>query len=328
MPYASGLNSSQFSAIEPDERHVFLYSAALRMNSVPEDTVVKLSVKSTDSVGDFVKQALSPDLQSIDRQIGQELFVNTREARHIRSGRRGNMLCYKTPGGRYSPLYYDMAQQPHLLISGMTESGKSVVIHGILHALLTMHSPTTARLVLVDPHIVELAQYQGLPHALAYTNNPMEFASVLRRVLDILIERYHTMSARSSRQYDGAHMYVVIDELGDMEAAQRKEVQPILQQILRNGRAARIHVIAATKYRLSDVMPAIAKINFVARVGLHTKSVLDSIAMIDTGGCETLPVGEGIYVRPEGRDRCTLPMIPESEIGRLISYWTSPQCMS
>ncbi len=238
------------------------------------------------------------------------------------------MVRYRTPGGRYSSLYYDMAQQPHLLITGMTESGKSVVIHGILHALLTMHTPATARLVLVDPHIVELAQYQDVPHTLAYVNDPMKFAPVLRRVLGVLTERYLTMSTRSVRQYDGAHLYVVIDELADMKEAQRKEVEPILQQILRNGRAARIHVIAATKYRLSDVMPAITKINFVARVGLHTRSVLDSIAVIDSGGCETLPVGEGIYVKPEGRVRCTLPMVSESEIGQLISYWTSPQCMS
>lgn len=236
---------------------------------------------------------------------------------------------YRTPAGQYSPLYYNMAQQPHLLIAGATGSGKSVVINGILHALLMNHSPATCRLILIDPKRVELVQYKQLPHVLTYASEPGEPARALRYAVQIMEDRFSEMQRTGARSYNGSHVYIIIDELADLMLTDKKTVQPLIQRICQLGRAARVHLIAATQCPLAKVIPTEIKCNMDARVGLRTRSAQDSRNILGVSCCENLPrYGQGYYMTPEGMDRYQLPMIPDTMLNALIAYWTSKACVA
>ena len=239
------------------------------------------------------------------------------------------MTSYRTPGGQYSTLYYDMAKQPHLLIAGATGSGKSVVINGILQALLTNHSPATCRLILIDPKRVELVQYKHLPHTVTYASEPGEPEKALKQAIAITEDRYQHMQKHGLRKWDGADVYVIIDELADLMTTDRKTIQPLLQRICQIGRAARVHVIAATQCPLATVIPTAIKVNFDSRVGLRCRSAQDSRNILGVSGCENLPrYGQGYYMTPEGMDRWTLPMFADDDLNALIDYWTSRACVA
>lgn len=239
------------------------------------------------------------------------------------------MPVYRTPGGRYSNLYADMMQQPHLLIAGATGSGKSVVINGIIHTILTLCSPAAARLILIDPKRVELVQYKKLPHAVCYASEPGEPARALHEALNITDNRYQQMQKRGLRKWDKGDVYVIIDELADLMTTDKKTIQPLLQRLCQIGRAAKVHVIAATQCPLASVIPTAIKVNFDSRVGLRCRSGQDSRNILGQTGCETLPrYGQGYYMRPEGLDRYTLHMFTDDELNALIDYWTSKVCVA
>ena len=234
---------------------------------------------------------------------------------------------YVTPGGEYWKLYDDMSKQPHLLIAGATGSGKSVVINGIMHAVLH-RSPNSAQLILIDPKRVELVQYKRLPHVVLYATEPEDRINALRRALEITDRRYQDMARKGLRKYDGSDIYVIIDELADMMTTDKKHVAPLLQRIAQIGRAARVHVIAATQCPLATVIPTEIKVNFDSRVGLRTRSAQDSRNILGVTGCETLPrYGQGYYMTPEGTSRYNIPMVSDGELAALIDYWTSRRCI-
>lgn len=236
---------------------------------------------------------------------------------------------YITPGGSVSTLYADMAKQPHLLIAGATGSGKSVVINGIIAYLLTGSAPTQADLILIDPKRVELVQYRAVPHCVYYASEPGEPAKALKRALAITEDRYRTMQTEGVRKYAGGHVYVIIDELADLMTTDKKNVQPLLQRLCQIGRAANVHVIAATQCPLASVIPTAIKCNFDSRVGLRTRSAQDSRNILGIAGCENLPrYGQGYYMTPEGIDRWNLPMIPDADLDRLVRWWTGPECLT
>lgn len=238
-------------------------------------------------------------------------------------------VSYRTPGGEYSPLYLDMAKQPHLLIAGATGSGKSVVINGIIHALLTTSSPARCRFILIDPKRVELSMYRGLPHVLLYASEPGEPARALQEAIRLIDSRYALMQQQGTRTYAGSDVYVIIDELADLMTTDKRTVQPLLQRIAQIGRAARVHLIAATQCPLASVIPTAIKCNLDSRVGLRTRSAQDSRNILGLPGCEQLPrYGQGYYMTAEGISRYQLPMFSDGQIQNLINYWTSAACIA
>lgn len=238
-------------------------------------------------------------------------------------------MRYLTPGGTYSRLYMDMATQPHLLIAGATGSGKSVVINGIIHALLTCNSPAKTRLVLIDPKRVELVQYRALPHVIAYASEPDEHVQALKKSIGIIEDRYRQMQKAGQRKFTGSDVYIIIDELADLMTTQKKEVMPLLQRICQIGRAANVHVIAATQCPLASILPTAIKVNFDSRVGLRCRSGQDSRNILGVTGCETLPrYGQGYYMRPEGIDRLRLPYYSDADLQALVNWWTSKRCIA
>lgn len=240
----------------------------------------------------------------------------------------GRKKAWRTPAGTTYTLYSDMAAQPHLLVAGATGSGKSVVINGIISTLL-FRAPSQAQLVLIDPKRVELVRYKDLPHTVRYASEPADMVQALQQALAITDRRYQDMQKARVLKYTGPDLYVVIDELADLMTTDKRHVQPLIQRLCQIGRAARVHVIAATQCPLAAVIPTPIKVNFDSRVALRTSCAQDSRNIIQQTGCELLPrYGQGFYRTPEGLDLWNIPMVPESTIMDLIRWWTSRQCVA
>lgn len=233
-----------------------------------------------------------------------------------------------TPSGRVCCLYEEMAAQPHLLIAGATGSGKSVLVNGIISTLL-YRSPESARFILIDPKRVELLRYRNLPHTLAHASEPDTMRAALAEAMRITDERYRDMAARGLLEYDGGHIYVIIDELADLMTTDKRRVLPLLQRLCQVGRAAHVHVIGATQCPLASVIPTAIKVNFSGIVGLRTATRQHSRNIIDRPGCELLPdpraagIAQGYYVRGALCELYNLPMVPAKETAALIDWWTS-----
>lgn len=234
-------------------------------------------------------------------------------------------MTYTTPGGSYSRLFADMADQTHLLIAGTTGSGKSTVIQGILHALL--HSdPTADRFIFIDLKKVELDEYRHIPHAVSYADDTQGAIQALQTALQYTDARYADMQRRGIRMYDGSHLYVIIDELADLLTTARKQAEPLIQRLCQIGRGARVHVIAATQH--IPMIPTAIRCNFDSRVALRTANAQDSRNIIYQTGAEKLPSpiiehrAMGYYMTAGNPILYEIPKTPEPERRRVINHWS------
>ena len=239
---------------------------------------------------------------------------------------------YYTPGGQVYTLYRELSERPHLLIAGATGSGKSVALNGIIHTLLTLHSPFQCQLVLIDPKKVELIQYSDLPHTARYASESIDIIRSLQWAVDETDRRFSCMQRDKVREYTGPHLYVIIDELADLMTAMKKDALPLLQRLAQIGRAARVHVISCTQNVLATTIPTTLKCNFSTILGLRTATAQQSRLLIAVPGCETLPdpkrEGKGYGFLRDGADlqKYPLHMYTDNEIQRLVDYWQSPAC--
>lgn len=228
---------------------------------------------------------------------------------------------WTTPTGDYFTLYKNMLSQPHLLIAGATGSGKSVIINGLVYTAL-YDSPAAVQFILIDPKRVELVDFKPLPHTIKYASEPGEMAQALEMAMEITEHRYKIMQGRHEKKFTGGALYVVIDELADLMTTNRRQVQPLIQRLAQIGRAANVHIIAATQCPLASVIPTPIKVNFDSRVALRTRSAQDSRNILGVGGCELLPrYGQGYYMTPDGLTLYNIPMTDQDEIQRLLTYW-------
>lgn len=241
---------------------------------------------------------------------------------------------YRVPGGSVYPLYIDLVKRPHLLIAGATGSGKSVVLNGIMHCLLCSYSPFECQFTLIDPKKVELIAYKDLPHTVQYASEPADMIRALQVSLDITEDRFRRMQADRVKEYQGGHLYVIIDELADLMTAQKKEALPLLQRLAQIGRAARVHVIACTQNVLAVTIPTVLKCNFSTILGLRTATAQQSRYLIASAGCELLPdpkrEGKGYAFLRDGADlqKYQIPKYEDEEIDDLVRYWTSEECIA
>lgn len=237
------------------------------------------------------------------------------------------MKTWTTPGGKINTLYQNMLGQPHLLVAGATGSGKSVVINAIIYTALArfpyfVNNPRNVGFILIDPKRVELSQYRNLPHTMRYSSEPNEMIDALHYAMDITESRYKDMQKAGINNYEGGHVYVIIDEFADLMTTNKKHVQPIIQRLAQIGRAANVHVILATQCPIAKVIPTEIKVNFDARVALRTRSAQDSRNILGTAGCEDLPrYGQAYYMTPESFDLWNIPMIPDAEISSRVQWW-------
>ena len=198
-----------------------------------------------------------------------------------------------------SILYYDIAQQPHLLIAGCTGSGKSVLLNGLICDLIKQ-PPTKVQLILIDPKRVELSRYAALPHCLAYACEPDAMANILEYSVELMMNRYDQMQRTQQRLFDGSDVYVLIDEFADLITTDKKRVLPLLMRLAQRGRAAKVHLFIATQRPTRDIVSGQIKVNMDSRIALRCPSAIDSRNIINVKGAETLPkYGKGYYLTPD-----------------------------
>lgn len=229
-----------------------------------------------------------------------------------------------TPAGTAQNLYLNMLKQPHLLIAGSTGSGKSVLINGIIYTSL-FYSPNRVELILIDPKRVELAAYKDLPHCIRYASEPRDMAAALTEAIDTMEQRYKVMQQQRAKEWDGGHLYIIIDEFADLMTTQKAETLPQLLRIAQLGRAARVHLIAATQRPTTDIINGQIKVNMDSRVALRCPTAQDSRNIIGIKCAETLPrYGYGYYTTPETMHPVLIqiPLTPPENIAARIKWWT------
>ena len=209
-------------------------------------------------------------------------------------------------------LYYDMIQQPHLLIAGATGSGKSVLVNQLLHTLLSYSMPG---LILIDCKGVELSEYRSYQNTLDYADSPAQAVKALEYAVDIMQSRYKQLQAAGLKKWNGADIYIIIDEFADLMTTSKKAVQPLIQRLAQLGRAAKIHIILCTQCPLRDIIPTAIKCNFDSRIALRTATAQDSRNILGIPGAESLPnprtagKAEAIYKHDAELDIVSLPII-------------------
>jgi S-DNA-T family DNA segregation ATPase FtsK/SpoIIIE len=232
-------------------------------------------------------------------------------------------IKWNTPGGNAPGVILDMLKQPHLLIAGATGSGKSVLINSLLYTAL-YHSPAAVRLILIDPKRVELIDYKTLPHVIRYASEPEEIATALCYAVQLMESRFKAMQGARLKEYDGEHVYVIIDEFADLMTTQKRATMPLLIRLAQLGCAARVHLIAATQRPTRDIINGSIKVNMDSRVPLRCPTAQDSRNIINIKGAETLPrYGYGYYLTPETMQPqlINIPLTPAEDITERVQWY-------
>ena len=242
----------------------------------------------------------------------------------------------------------DLTKMPHLLVAGSTGSGKSVCINGIITSLLMKAKPNEVKLMMIDPKMVELNVYNGIPHLLTpVVTNPKKAAQALQKVVMEMEQRYELFAASGQRNITGYNQFileknlengegnptlpfivVVVDELADLMMVASNEVEDAIIRLAQMARAAGIHMILATQRPSVDVITGIIKANVPSRIAFAVSSGTDSRTIIDSSGAEKLlgrgdmlylPMGENKPVRVQGA------YISDNEVERVVEYVTQQQ---
>ena len=256
-----------------------------------------------------------------------------------------------------NPIVVDLAKMPHLLVAGTTGSGKSVGLNAMLLSLLFKSDPKDVRLILVDPKMLELAVYDGIPHLLTPVITDMTDASNgLRWCVAEMDRRYKLMSMMGVRNLAGFNkkiqdaekggkqilnplnedeeeflevlpsIVVVVDEFADMMMLVGKKVEHLIARIAQKARAAGIHLILATQRPSVDVITGLIKANIPTRIGFQVSTKIDSRTILDQGGAEQLlgygdmlylPPGVGVPIRVHGA------FVGDDEVHRVVNDWKS-----
>ena len=242
--------------------------------------------------------------------------------------------AYRTPSGSVYTPFLRLSERPHLLIAGATGSGKSVALNGIITSILMTESPFRAQFVLVDPKKVELIQYADLPHTAKYASDHPDIVRALQWALDETDRRFAVMQRERVREYDGPHLYVIIDELADLMVSIKKETLPLLQRLAQIGRAARVHLIACSQNIMAQTIPTVLRCNFSTIVGLRTCNAQQSRFLINANGCEMLPdpkrEGKGYAFIRDGADleKILVYKYPDDVTESILHWWKSSACIA
>ena len=228
-----------------------------------------------------------------------------------------------------NPIVGDLSSMPHLLIAGTTGSGKSVCINTIILSLLYRHTPEKCKFILIDPKMLELSTYEGVPHLLCpVITEAKKAASVLGWVVKEMESRYRLMTREGVRNIDGYNskhklpmpfIVVVVDEMSDLMLVAGKEIENYIQKLSQMARAAGIHIIMATQRPSVDVITGTIKANFPTRISFQVTSKIDSRTILGEQGAEQL-LGKGdmLYMSSANRIvRIHAPFVSDNEIEKI-----------
>lgn len=234
---------------------------------------------------------------------------------------------YTAPGGEAPKIYGDiLTSEPHILIAGATGSGKSVLVNSLLARLIMGKTPASAQLILIDPKRVELFPLRSLPHCIGYADTPQGAAFELSKAVNLMNARYTQMQAQGVKNYQGAAVYIIIDEYADLIVTAKKQVEPLITRLIQLGRAANIHLIIATQRPTREVISGAIRVNLDCKIALHCATAQDSRNILGQTGAETLPrFGYCYMLNSDGLNCWELPPI-DDKLPALVRWWTSPEC--
>ena len=230
------------------------------------------------------------------------------------------------------PITSDLSSMPHLLIAGTTGSGKSVCINTIILSLIYKHTPEICKFILIDPKMLELSTYEGIPHLLCpVITEAKKAASVLGWVVKEMESRYKLMTKVGVRNIDGynekhkvkmPYIVVIVDEMSDLMLVAGKEIENYIQKLSQMARAAGIHIIMATQRPSVDVITGTIKANFPTRISFQVTSKIDSRTILGEQGAEQL-LGKGDMLYMSSANRITrihAPYVSEIEIDKINNF--------
>ena len=233
------------------------------------------------------------------------------------------------------PIIGDLSSMPHLLIAGTTGSGKSVCINTIILSLLYRHTPDKCKFILIDPKMLELSTYEGIPNLLCpVITEAKKAASVLGWVVKEMENRYKLMTKVGVRNIDGynskhktsmPYIVVIVDEMSDLMLVSGKDIENYIQKLSQMARAAGIHIIMATQRPSVDVITGTIKANFPTRISFQVSSKIDSRTILGEQGAEQL-LGKGDMLFMSSANRITrihAPFVTEDEIEKVNNFLRS-----
>lgn len=315
---APGVKLSKIVSLS-DNISMALSSSDLRIEApIPGKNVVGIEVpnKSKDTVGlrEIIESREFKDLDSkLPLALGKDV--------------EGNIIVSS------------LEDMPHLLIAGATGSGKSVCINSIITSIIYKSSPADVKLMLIDPKIVELSVYNGIPHLLIdVVTNPKKAAFALNWAVDEMEKRYEAFAKYSVRDLKGFNekmiklkkpeekmpqILIIVDELADLMMVASKEIEEYIARLAQKARAAGMHLILATQRPSVDVITGTIKANIPSRIAFSVSSSIDSRTILDIGGAEKL-LGKGDmlfypvkYSKPK---RIQGTMITDEEVERVVNF--------
>ncbi|MBI5150882.1 MAG: DNA translocase FtsK [Candidatus Omnitrophica bacterium] len=310
---APGVKVQKFTTLSDDIALAMRATTVRVVAPIPGKNRVGIEVPNSDFSTVYLKEVLTgPEFRSA--QVKSKLTLSL-----------GKDIAGK-------PMVADLAEMPHLLIAGTTGSGKTVCVNGLIMSMILSASPDEVKFVMIDPKMVELAQYNDIPHLLSpVVTDPQKAAAALHWVVGEMESRYRTLSKEGVRNLQGynarghkmPYIVVIIDELADLMQVSAKAVESAITRIAQLSRAVGIHLVLATQRPSVDVITGVIKANFPARISFKVASKVDSRTVLDMNGAESL-LGKGdmLFIKPGDakptRGQCSY--VRDDEIQRVIRF--------
>ena len=294
--------------------------------------------RSTSSISTRV--ATVPGKNTIGIEIPNQIRENV-ALKEIISSKEFNNKDIKIPitlGKSISgfPIVGDLVSMPHLLIAGTTGSGKSVCINTLILSILYKHTPEECKLIMIDPKMLELSIYQGIPHLLTpVITEPRKATTALKWTVKEMEKRYREMTeigvrnilgfnekASSENKKKMPYIVVIVDEMADLMMVAGKEIENYIQRLAQMARAAGIHIVMATQRPSVDVITGTIKANFPTRISFQVTSKIDSRTILGEQGAELL-LGNGDMLFMSSASRMIRihgPYVSEKEIERVTTF--------
>ncbi|AAK79777.1 MULTISPECIES: DNA translocase FtsK [Clostridium] len=301
-----------------DDIALNLAASGVRIEApIPGKSAIGIEVPNKDLTAVFLSEV-----------IQSETFSNSKSNLAFALGKDIGGNCVVT----------DLTKMPHLLIAGATGSGKSVCINTLIISLLYKCAPTDVKLLMIDPKVVELSVYNGIPHLLIpVVTNPKKAAGALNWAVNEMTKRYKLFAENNVRNIEGYNdlytknkvesklpwIVIIIDELADLMMVCPNDVEDYIGRLAQMARAAGMHLVIATQRPSVDVITGVIKANIPSRISFAVSSQIDSRTILDTSGAEKLlgkgdmlfnPVGESKPIRIQGA------FINEEEVERVVGF--------
>jgi len=311
---SAGIKLSKIAALQ-DDLGIALGTRELKIIApIPGKTVVGIEVPR-------------PQVETIALKdvLGEKTFYDKKLKLPVALGKR-------TDG---TPVFADLAAMPHLLVAGGTGSGKSVFVNSLIMSFLFRLSPKELRMILIDPKMLELSVFDGIPHLLTpvITDNKLAYNALHWAVLE-MERRYQLMAQTNSKNIESFNsktksaaeklplIVIVVDELADLMMSGGQAVEIAITRLAQKARAAGIHLVIATQRPSTDVVTGLIKANMPSRLAFKVPSGIDSRTVLDTSGAEALlGKGDSLMVRPGvPLERLHGTFVTEDELVRVVKY--------